>query len=372
MLGRLSHDRFVMLLGTRHSKSELAAKAEEILAALAMCQIYEGRPISAGISMGIATATADGSDRVSLLGSAKQAMVVARTDERRHFCFAEDVRNTDRSRSTIIFGKLQKALVHGALQLVYQPIFSSTGDMVAAEALARWHDTDEGPIPPAEFVPVAEATGLIVPLSNWVLRKACTQMSTWRGIGGAIQRIAVNVSVKQVCRTDFVSTVMHILQETSLPPSCLELEVTEGALASDFEAVNRNLQALRRAGVRISIDDFGTGYSSLSRVRELNADVLKIDRLFVQGATESKGGAAMVQAIIDMAHNLQLSVLAEGVETREQMAILRRMNCDEMQGFLLAKPQAAETLTGSLRESAADCQAAERPIRLVPRPAVAS
>jgi EAL domain-containing protein (putative c-di-GMP-specific phosphodiesterase class I) len=240
--------------------------------------------------------------------------------------------------------------------------------MIAVEALARWRDADEGPISPVEFIPVAEATGLIVPLSNWVLRAACQQMATWLTMGSTLERIAVNISVKQVWRSDFVSTVEQTLIETGLKPARLELEVTESALANDFEAVKKNLQALRKLGVRISIDDFGTGYSSLSRVRELDADTLKVDRTFVQCAYETPNGVAVVKAIVDMGHTLKLSVVAEGVETVEQLQMLREMRCDEIQGFLLAHPQPPEILTAVMRDAMASAQP-DRKLRLVTRTA---
>jgi EAL domain-containing protein (putative c-di-GMP-specific phosphodiesterase class I) len=272
------------------------------------------------------------------------------------------------AREQLLAVKLKHALAHGGLSLVYQPIFSDDERMVAVETLTRWRDPHEGMISPTEFIPVAEATGIIVPLSDWILREACEQMVLWAAIDPRLERLAVNVSVKHIWHADFVQTIERILAETGLSPSRLELEVTESALATDFDTVKNHLTALRRLGVRISIDDFGTGYSSLSRVRELDADTLKIDRLFVQGASETPNGIAVVQAIIDMAHSLKLQVIAEGVETLEQMRMLRTMHCDEMQGFLLARPQSAEGITASLRTAVA-ITAKNQPMRLIPKPA---
>jgi EAL domain-containing protein (putative c-di-GMP-specific phosphodiesterase class I) len=260
-------------------------------------------------------------------------------------------RNTT-TREHVLAAKLRKALNTTGLSLVYQPIFRDDQHMVAVEALTRWRDPQEGTISPTEFIPMAEATGLIVPLSDWILREACEQMVLWTSIEPRLERLAVNVSVKHIWRADFVATIKRILTETGLPPNQLELEVTESALVTDFDTVKRHLTTLRHLGVRISIDDFGTGYSSLNRVRELDADTLKVDRLFVQGASETPSGIAVVQAIIDMAHSLKLSVVAEGVETPEQLQMLRTMHCDEMQGFFLARPQAAEMITATLHNSA--------------------
>lgn len=365
MLAHLSADRFVILLHGAQPRASLVALAERLIDLLSSPVLVQDAPYS--VNIGIAVAPGDAKERAGLLAAAKGAMVLARGEERNSFRFADAVGRAKEDRLHMLSGKLRHAILKDQLQLVYQPIYTCRGDLVAAEALARWHDDDEGPISPGEFVPVAEATGLIIPLSKWVLRQACRQMAEWCAMGGPMQRIAVNVSVKQVSRSDFVETIHSTLLESGLSAQRLELEITESALATDFEAVNNNLQALRQSGVRISIDDFGTGYSSLSRVRELNADVLKIDRVFTQGAGESKSGAAMVEAIIGMAHTLELSVIAEGIETREQMSLLRGMACDEMQGFLLARPQSAEVLTQELQMRARAAKANALAGRLVPR-----
>ncbi len=184
-----------------------------------------------------------------------------------------------------------------------------------------------------------------MPLSNWVLGASCAQMAEWCRQGHSLRHIAVNVSVLQVWRQDFVSSVEEVLRDTGLLHHQLELEVTESALARDFEVVKTSLQALRRKGVRISIDDFGTGYSSLGRLRELEADVLKIDRIFVRGTSESQSGIAVVQAIIEMGHSLQMAIVAEGVETAEQMETLKQLRCDAFQGYLLSHPISPEDLS---------------------------
>ncbi len=302
-----------------------------------------------------------------LLWSARQRLANHKRPDKRPK-LEQGLSGTSDDRQQTLAGKLQRALTDGGLSLVYQPIFRDDGRMVAVEALARWRDLQEGVISPAEFIPMAEATGLIVPLSGWILREACEQMVQWTAIEPHLERLAVNVSVKHIWQADFVQTVERILSETGLPPQRLELEVTESALVTDFDTVKQHLTALRRLGVRISIDDFGTGYSSLSRVRELDADILKVDRLFVQGASETPNGVAVVQAIIDMAHSLKLSVIAEGVETPEQMSMLRTMHCDEMQGFLLARPQAPELITATLRD-ALSADTCNQQLRLVPKPA---
>lgn len=364
VLARLGGDRFAILLRGAHTRQALSAFAERLLVLLTasdMVSIGSGR-----VNIGIANAPADGAGRQALLSAAKNAMTLAGSAERHGFCFADMLFRDKGYRIRQLHIKLQRAVASDGLHLMYQPIFAHDGRMVATEALARWHDSEEGNISPVEFIPAAESSGLIFALSNWVLRSACRQMAEWAALGCDLQRVAVNVSVKQASRADFVATVVQTLQETSLAPALLELEVTESALASDFDAVNQNLQSLRSLGVRVSIDDFGTGYSSLSRVHELAADVLKIDRMFIQGMGASRDGDAMVQAIIHMAHTLHLAVIAEGVETREQMDALRGMACDEIQGFLLAKPQTADALTAEMQQAEAPPAPATHR-RMVPR-----
>jgi diguanylate cyclase (GGDEF)-like protein len=365
-LGRISMDKFVIVVDRPHTRPQLEALAESIVRSLAQAHNINGRSFTTGVSIGIASTPIDALDRESLLAAADRTMYTVRCDGRNHYRFACDLRRPVDERNTVLSSRLQRALLEEQLHLVYQPIFTTSEQMVAVEALCRWTDPDEGLISPCEFIPVAEANGLIVPLSNWVLMTACRQMVEWVKLGTSLERVAVNVSVKHIWRGDFVATVEQTLLETGLKPSRLELEVTESALAADLEAVKQNLQALRKLGVRISIDDFGTGYSSLSRVRELDADTLKVDRTFVQGAAETPNGVAVVQAIVDMAHTLKLSVVAEGVETAEQLQMLRNMRCDEVQGFLLARPQSPEILTAALKHAASNPRLDHR-LRLVQR-----
>ncbi len=343
-LSRFGGDKFVILLHRPMSHAEINALAECIVYSVSRPQTLNGQEFSTGVSIGIACSPADASDEDSLLAAAERAMYSVKRTGRSSFQYSGHVSDPRTERNRVLAGKLQRALLSGGIRLVYQPIFSRDGRVIAAEALARWEDEEEGAISPGEFIPIAESTGLIVPLSKWVLRRACEQMKAWLAIGSPLRRIAVNISVIEVSRHDFVSMVERTLRECGLPASYLELEVTETALANDFESVREHLQALRQLGARISIDDFGTGYSSFSRLRDLEADTLKIDRSFVQSAQSAQNGTAVVKALIDMAHTLQLSVVAEGVETQQQLEMLRDMRCDELQGFLMGRPQHPEEL----------------------------
>ena len=347
-LSRFGGDKFVVLLHRNISRSELNALAECMVHTISRPHCIQGREFASGVSIGIATSSGIAGNGEAFIAAAEHAMYQVKRSGRDSYRHAEQDNNSAESRRQTIADKLQRALLNDDLRILYQPIFDREGRIVAAEALSRWHDAEDGSISPAEFIPIAEETGLIVPLSNWVLRHACRQMAAWREAGAPLQRVAVNICVLQVAREDFVRTVQQVLHETALPADCLELEVTEGALARDFTLVKARLQHLRDFGVRVSIDDFGTGYSSFGRLRELAADSLKIDRVFVQGAQETHNGVAVLQALINMAHTLNLSVVAEGVETVEQMEMLRSLGCDRMQGFLLARPQESEQLDNLL------------------------
>ncbi len=348
---RFGGDKFVVLLHRTVARSETDALAECIVHCVSRPLVLNEREFTTGVSVGIARFPTDAGDDEALLAAAERAMYNVKRGGRNGFRYAELSENPVETRNRMLAEKLQYALHGEGLHLDYQPIFSAEGEIVAAEALCRWYDEADGNISPGEFIPVAEATGLIVPLSQWVLRRACEQMKAWLALGSSLRRIAVNICVLQVSRDDFVSTVELTLRETGLPPECLELEVTESAIARDFDSVKVHLESLRRLGIRISIDDFGTGYSSFGRLRDLDADALKIDRVFVQGAHDTPNGVAVVQALIDMAHTLRLSVVAEGVETEQQLEMLRTLHCDELQGFLLARPQSPEKIRALLLQA---------------------
>ena len=206
------------------------------------------------------------------------------------------------------------------------------------EALLRWHNAELGPISPAEFIPLAEETGLIIPIGTWVLRTACAQAKAWQDAGLALPRIAVNISVLQFVQTDFTDLVAQILNETGLSPHALELEITEGLLMKDAEGAIRTLSLLKDQGVQFAIDDFGTGYSSLSYLKRFPIDRLKIDKAFVQEINSNPDDAAIATAVIAMARSMNLGVVAEGVETGAQLNFLKRKCCGEVQGYYLSKP----------------------------------
>jgi len=300
--------------------------------------------IVVGASIGISLYPRDGQDPADLLTNCERAMYrVKRTGRNDVLVFTpamfSDSRDRERAERDLCV-----AIEERELQVHYQPIFHASGPVAGLEALLRWHHPTRGNIPPSEFIPLAEETGLIVQLGSFVLHEACRQASDWRNRGLLTGRIAVNVSSLELSREDYAESVILTLRQHYTPPDAIELEVTESALVHDFALAERHLGELRRYGIRISIDDFGTGYSALGRLRQLTLDTLKIDRLFVEGVAgldRTPGHApdrTVVQHIIAMAHTLGMTVVAEGVETESQRAILCALGCDQLQGFLLARP----------------------------------
>lgn len=239
--------------------------------------------------------------------------------------------------------QLRKALVEQQLEVFYQPRLNLTNDRIdAAEALVRWRHPEQGLVPPGQFISLAEETGLIIPLGEFVPREACRQAAQWRLQGVADIRVSVNLSVKQLRQGNFITLVRQVLEETGLPAERLELELTESQLLDDVDGAIGICRQLRALGVKMAIDDFGTGYSSLSYLKRFPVDYVKVDRSFVAELEHSSEDAAIVRAIIAMVHSLELKVVAEGVETEAQLAFIRAQRCDEMQGYLISAPVPAE------------------------------
>jgi EAL domain-containing protein (putative c-di-GMP-specific phosphodiesterase class I) len=245
--------------------------------------------------------------------------------------------------------ELQLALSRGELLLHFQPkVDIASGKMVSVEALLRWAHPTRGLVPPLDFIPLAEERGLIVPIGRWVIQAACRQIRDWRAAGIVTPPVAVNLSARQFASETLVDDISGAMALFGVAPSDLEVELTESVLMADPERANEVLQQLHAMGVRISIDDFGTGYSSLSYLKRFPAQTVKIDRSFISGLPSDADDLAITEAVIAMAHSLGLNVVAEGVETHEQLAALRRLGCDEAQGFLLGRPMAAVDLAAQM------------------------
>ncbi|KHF29929.1 Phytochrome-like protein cph2 [Anoxybacillus sp. BCO1] len=238
---------------------------------------------------------------------------------------------------------IRKALKQNEFMLHYQPIVDiQTGDIVAVEALLRWHHPKRGWISPATFIPIAEETNLIQAIGDWVLRQVCEQSKVWRKKGLPHVQIGINVSIKQFLQADLVKHIEHVLRTYDLDPFCLKLEITESMAMHHIDYVLAQLQSLKSLGLQLAVDDFGTGYSSLNYLKKLPVDIIKIDRSFVQDMVKHSYDLSIVRAVIEVAHSLQMKVVAEGVETEEQLAILKRERCDRAQGYYFSKPLSAE------------------------------
>jgi EAL domain-containing protein (putative c-di-GMP-specific phosphodiesterase class I)/FixJ family two-component response regulator len=278
-------------------------------------------------------------------------MYVAKRQGKNLYQFFDDSMNEATLKRLTLDNLLRKALERNELFLNYQPQMSLVdGHINGVEVLLRWRNPELGMVSPGEFIPMAEENGQIVPIGEWVLRTACAQVKRWIDEGLSISRVAVNISVIQFVRPDFPELIADILQTTGLDPNALELEITESLLAKDVDGAIGTLQALKEIGVQLSIDDFGTGYSSLSQLKRFPIDRLKIDQSFVRDITSDPDDAAIALAVIGMASSMNLSVVAEGVETEAQMRFLQAKDCDEMQGYYLSRPVPAEDLGPLLRE----------------------
>lgn len=310
-----------------------------------------GREFYITASFGISLAPGDGDDCQTLLRNASTALYRARQSGGDAYQFYEANMHERALKSLSLENSLRRGLEREEFVLHYQPqICASTGKLTGTEALVRWRHPELGMVPPLEFIPIAEETGLIAPLGEWILRSACEQSAAWQRAGFPALRVAVNLSLRQFQQSELVETISRILTVSGLAPQHLELELTESSLMENAAMTIETLHRLRNLGIKISIDDFGSGYSSLSYLRNLPIDTLKIDRAFVTDLAADSSDEAIVKTIITLARNLGLKTIAEGVETEEQSMILSGLGCDEMQGYLFGKPLPAEALESVLSE----------------------
>ncbi|MBO9542736.1 EAL domain-containing protein [bacterium] len=348
-IARVGGDEFCVLLTDFNAPQDVARVAQRILDAFAEVFPLDGHEVFITPSGGISLFPADGEEVEPLLKNASAAMTEAKA-HRNHFRFYTPTMNANAAERFALEGALRKALERNELRLHYQPQFDiETGRIVGAEALVRWQHPERGLIPPGVFIPIAELTGLILPIGEWILQTACEQAAAWQRAGHPAIRISVNLSARQFRGQNLAEMAGNALLQSGLSADLLEFELTESILMENVEATNRTLSQLEAMGVHLSIDDFGTGYSSLSYLKRFPIGMLKVDRAFVRDVTTDPDDAAIVKAIIALAHGLQLSVLAEGVETTEQLDFLREHGCDLVQGFLLGKPVPSEQFEELLR-----------------------
>jgi diguanylate cyclase (GGDEF)-like protein/PAS domain S-box-containing protein len=337
-VARMGGDEFAVLLPGIEHPDAIAIVAQKLLEALAQTIDLAGQEVSVSGSIGVSMHPNDGDDVQSLLKHADVAMYRAKEQGGNRYClFTQSMSASAREHFTME-SSLRKALCRNELHLVYQPqVEIGTGEIVGVEALCRWTHPDLGPISPCQFIPLAEETGMIAPIGEWVLREACLQAAQWRDVGHPI-RVSVNISSRQFAQPGLTDFIHSVLAETSLDARWLELELTESAIMKSPQSAVDVLLSLRDLGVHLALDDFGTGYSSLSYLRQFPFDVLKIDRSFITSIVDDKINQALVQAIIDLSNALKLKVVAEGVETTDQRQTLQTLGCHIIQGYLFSSP----------------------------------
>ena len=348
-VGRISGDEFAVVLADMARPDDAALVGQKILEALAVPFDLGGNEAFVTGSIGIAVYPGDGGDAETLLKNADMAMYRAKESARNSYCFFTAEMNQRSVAKVQLNADLRHALERAEFALHYQPkVDLATGALRGLEALLRWNHPARGMVSPLEFVPALEDSGLIIPVGEWVITEACAQIRRWQGAGLAPVPVAVNLSAKQFLRRDLDGTIQRALAAAGVPAKLLELEITESSLMDNPEEAVRAMNALRTAGLKISVDDFGTGYSSLAYLARFPLSALKIDRAFVQNVHKGASDAAIVRAVIDMANNLGLQVIAEGVETEAQADFLRRHGCHQAQGYLYSRPLPAGEIAARL------------------------
>lgn len=338
-LARLGGDEFCVLLSDMNSFQDAAKVAQRVLENLERPLEVGGRELFMTTSIGIALFPLDGEDAETLIKNADAAMYFAKSQGRNHYQFYGKEMNSRAAERLSLESKLRRAIEREEFQLHYQPKLDlRSGAIAGVEALIRWRHPELGMVPPVEFIPIAEDSGLIIQIGEWVLMEAATQAQRWTAAGLPPIHVAVNIASPHFQQTAFTATVARVLAETQLDPDRLELEVTESMLMDERSVTLSTLRRLKGMGLRLSIDDFGTGYSSLAYLKRFPVDTLKVDRSFVKDMPGAEDDAAITSAIIAMAHSLRLEVVAEGVETEPQLAFLRERECEYAQGFLISKP----------------------------------
>jgi diguanylate cyclase (GGDEF)-like protein len=345
-LARWAGDEFTMLFPQLSSTSVAAKIAQKILNVLIEPFNIEQQELYIKASIGIAFAPYDGEDAQTLLKNADAAMYQTKQQGKNNYQTYAPNMNVKARERLVLENNLHKAVERDEFLLYYQPqVNLNTGQIVGVEALIRWQRDGLGLIAPDQFISLAEETGLIISIGEWVLRTACAQSRTWQLAGLPPLRTAVNLSARQFQQGNLVQTIAQVLTQTELEPQYLELEITESIVIQDVDFTISVLQELKKMGIQISIDDFGTGYSSLSSLRYFPVDTLKIDQSFIQNLTTNSSNVAIIKSIIALGHGLNLKVIAEGVETAEQMQFLRSVECDDMQGYFISRPLPPETAT---------------------------
>jgi predicted signal transduction protein with EAL and GGDEF domain len=367
-VARLGGDEFTLLIPGIATEEDAVRISQKVLEAIRLPFSIDQRELFVTTSVGVSLYPADGQDVETLVRNADTAMYRAKDQGRDNYQLYTPAMNAKALERLSLENRLRQALQNGEFVLHYQPVVDlRTGLIRGAEALLRWQHPELGLVPPAEFIPLAEMSGLIVPIGEWVLQAACAQVHAWHSDGRVRLSVAVNLSTRQFQQSDLVTQVTEALEKTNLDPGCLDLEITESNAMQNAELSISTLWDLKNLGVSISLDDFGTGYSSLSYLKRFPINRIKIDQSFVRDVPNDPDDAAIAAAVIAMAHSLELTVVAEGVETEEQLAFLRQHRCDEMQGFLFSKPLPAPEFEALLERQRREGRLELQPPRRVTR-----
>ncbi len=351
ILARISEDKFAIMQTNIASINDAIGLSKQMINTLSQAVFSNDTEIHISSSLGISICSRDYNNIEQLLENARTAMYQAKQQGSNKYQFYSTELNTNLQERLQLENNLRKALERGEMLLQYQPKVSlRDGSIIGVEALLRWQSPTHGFISPAKFIPIAEQTGLIIPIGEWVLRTACAQNRQWQIIGLPPIKMAVNLSSRQFQEDKLVDNITQILQETNLKAEYLELELTESSIIENVQQAISTMNQLHELGISISLDDFGTGYSSLNYLKSFPIDTLKIDRAFVNELHTNSEDAAIIKAIISLAYSLQLSVIAEGVETQAQLNYLKESKCDEVQGYYISRPISAEALTALLRQ----------------------
>jgi diguanylate cyclase (GGDEF)-like protein len=358
MVARMGGDEFVVLIENQEDLQDIAACAKRLVEQLSAPYDIGRNGCHVTLSIGISVFPSDGSDSQALLKAADVAMYRAKENGRNNYLYYSPSMNVHTAERLELESDLRHALERGEFLLHYQPkVEVATGLIIGIEALLRWRHPLRGLISPMDFIPLAEETGLIVPIGEWVLATACARTKAWQDKTGAKLGVAVNLSAQQFADPMLLSRLTQIIHASGLDPSSLELEITESVVMSHGASAVTALEKLKSAGVQIAMDDFGTGYSSLAYLKRFPIDTLKVDRSFIRDIPSDSGDMKITRAIIAMAHSLKLKVVAEGVETADQLRFLQAQRCDAVQGYFLFRPVPEEQVAAVLELNRLDREA---------------
>ena len=353
-IARLGGDEFTIIMNEIHHRQDSATVAEKILDTLSHPFVLEHEEVFVTTSIGIAGYPRCGKDPETLIRHADTALYRAKSEGRSNYQFFESEMNQAVTERMNMINALRHATKRDEFFLYYQPLINArTGEVYGMEALLRWQHPERGLIPSSEFIPLLEETGLILSVGEWVLHEACRQNRIWQEAGLGPLIVSINLSVRQFHKRNLVDVVTSAIDEAGIDPQQVQLEVTESVLLDRSHSANKILARLGDKGIKLAIDDFGTGYSSLSYLKQYPFDTLKFDRSFIQGITNSDNGAAIVASVINLGHSLGMTVVAEGVESQQQLTILHDHKCDQFQGYLFGYPMSAESSTRWLVQNTA-------------------